>query len=195
MISICVIGWLKVTTIEVDLYIFATHQMSKCNGYCCSDSDEDEENMIEEHLVDSLPNSAINLLYYIEPHTIYHLQPHIYYIDDIYLYTRCENGYYRYNLEPIRYMRIPLRLKNSVMHEQDFDAVSLYQSTNERTVHQVVYAEVELLLTDERIRDDEYINVLRHNVYSTDGSIEYFASANNSDEEPFDEELDKLLFS
>ena len=60
--------------------------MSKCNGYCSSDSDE--ENMIEEHLVDSLPNSAINLLYYIEPHTIYHLQPHIYYIDDIYLYTR-----------------------------------------------------------------------------------------------------------
>ena len=166
--------------------------MSKCNGYCSSDSDE--ENMIEEHLVDSLPNSAINLLYYIEPHTIYHLQPYIYYIDDTYLYTKCENGYHCYDLEPIRYMRIPLRLKNSVMHEQDFDAVSLYQSTNERTVHQVVYAEVELLLTDERIRDEEYINALRHNVYSRDGSIEYFAS-DVSSEEPDDEELDKLLFS
>ena len=167
--------------------------MSKCNGYCCSDSDE--ENMIEEDLVDSLPNSAINLRYYIEPHTIYHLQPHIYYIDDTNLYTRCENGYHRYNLQPIRYMRIPLRLKNSVMHEQDFDAVSLYQSTNEQTVHQVVYAEVELLLTDERIRHVECINALRHNVYSTDGSIEYFMSDDDSNEEPFDEELDKLLFS
>ena len=166
--------------------------MSKCNGYCSTDSDD--ENMIEEHLVGSLPTTVINLLYYIEHHSIYHLQPYIYYIDDTYLYTKCKNGYYRYNLQHIRYLRIPLRLKNSVMHEQDFDAVSLYHSTNERTVHQVVYAEVELLLTDEQIRDEEYINALRHNVYSTDGSIKYFVSDDNS-EEPDDEELDKLLFS
>ena len=152
--------------------------MSKCNGYCCSDSDD--ENMIEGNRVDSLPTTAINLLYYIEPHTIYHLQPYIYYIDDTYLYTKCKNGYHRYNLEPIRYMRIPLRLKSD---------------KPQQTFHQVVYAEVELLLTDERIRDEEYINDLRINVYSTDGSIEYFMSTNNSDEEPFDEELDKLLFS
>ena len=149
--------------------------MSKCNGYCSTDSDE--ENMIEEHLVGSLPTTAINLRYYIEPHTIYHLQPYIYYIDGTYLYTRCENGYHRYDLEPIRYMRIPLRVKSDKPSER---------------VHHVVLAEVELLLTDERIRHEESINDLRINVYSTDGSIEFFMS-DDSDEEPDDEELDKLL--
>ena len=194
MTSICVIGWLKVITIEVDS-IFATHQMSKCNGYCSSDSDD--ENMIEEHLVDNLPNSAINLLYYIEPHTIYHLQPYIYYIDDTHLYTRCDTGkqYHRYDLEPIRYMRIPLRLRGNDMRPLDFDSIGLYPSNKQQRLLHIVLAEVELLLTDERIRDEECINALRHNVYSQDGSIEYFASANNSEEEPFDEELDKLLFS
>ena len=187
--------------------------MSKCNGYCSSDSDEEsmiEEDLVDslpnsvinllikEDLVDSLPNSAVNLLYYVESHAIYHLQPHIYYIDDTHLYTKRENGYHPFILEPNKYMRIPLILNSDDVYSSDVDAICLYCHFIEpQTDYRVVCAKVELLLTDERIRDVECINALRRNVYSQsqDGSIEYFASDDNSDEEPDDEELDKLLIS
>ena len=125
-------------------------------------------------------------VYYVESHAIYHLQPHIYYIDDTHLYTKRENGYHPFILEPNKYMRIPLELNSDDVYSSDVDAICLYCHFIEpQTDYRVVCAKVELLLTDERIRDEECINALRRNVYSQsqDGSIEYFVSDVSSDVE------------
>ena len=93
-----------------------------------AESDEEEDGM-NETLVDNLPEDAIELRYYVEGNTVCILRPKLYFIKDMWLYSRDDTQYHRYNLEPIRYMRIPLRLcdKSTVLAEIELLLDQAYQ--------------------------------------------------------------------
>ena len=124
--------------------------MGKDNGtYTSSD---DDENMLVEESVDSIPSTAIELKYYIDGTKYCYLNSKTYFLDGTVLYSKLDNGsYYSYDLQPIRYMRIPLRLSDK----------------------SIELAEIELLL-DTSKQDEKYINELQQYVYSKSGSRKYY---------------------
>lgn len=122
----------------------------KQDNDACNSSDDD--NMLEEDLVDTLPETAIELKYYVETTTIYTLYPNQYFLDGTTLYNKRDSKkYFAYDLQPIRYMRIPLRLEDK----------------------SIVLAEIELLL-DLSYQEEKYIDELQQFVYSVDGSRKYY---------------------
>ena len=124
--------------------------MNKCNEYNSTESDS-EDNSMDETVVDNLPDDSIELRYYVEANTINILRPHQYFVNDTCLYSRKQDQYVQYDLEPIKYMRIPLRLSDN----------------------SIVLAEIELLL-DLSYQEQKYIDQLMKHVYSKDGSKFYF---------------------
>ena len=138
--------------------IFGLKQMNKDNGtYTSSDEDED----IIQKPVD-LPSTAKNILFYIEHHTVYHFTPNTYYIDGKNLYVKSgymTDLYYRYDLEENAGLRLPLRLKNP-------------RST--------IFAEADILRTDERLFDEKYIEQL--DIYSRDGECRSYFTERTDDE-------------
>ena len=132
----------------------------KDNGACTS-SDEEDNMLGDEDLVDNLPTTAVELKYYVSNNSICILQNNLYYLDNTTLYTKFENNkYYAYDLQPIRYMRIPLRLSDK----------------------SIELAEIELLL-DLSNQDEKYINELQQHVYSVDGSRKYYDLQEDNDSE------------
>ena len=132
----------------------------KDNGACTS-SDEDDNMLGDEDLVDNLPTTAVEMKYYVSNNSICILQNNLYYLDNTTLYTKFENNkYYAYDLQPIRYMRIPLRLSDK----------------------SIELAEIELLL-DLSNQDEKYINELQQHVYSVDGSRKYYDLQEDNDSE------------
>ena len=124
----------------------------KNNGTCDSSSDDDDNNMLDEDLVDDLPTTAVELKYYVDGTKYCYLPNDLYFLDNTTLYCKFDNGkYYRYDLQPIRYMRIPLRLSDK----------------------SIELAEIELLL-DLSMQDEKYINELQEHVYSKSGSRRYY---------------------
>ena len=132
----------------------------KDNGTYTSSSDEDEDTI--QKPVD-LPSTAKNILFYIEHHTVYHFTPNMYYIDGKNLYVKSgymTDLYYRYDLEENAGLRLPLRLKNP-------------RST--------IFAEADILRTDERLFDEKYLETL--DIYSRDGdSYSYFTERTDDNE-------------
>ena len=155
--------------------------MNKCNEYNSTESDS-EDNSMDETVVDNLPDNSIELRYYVEANTINILRPHQYFVNDTCLYSRKQDQYVQYYLEPIKYMRIPLRLSDN----------------------SIVLAEIELLL-DLLYQEQKYIDQLMKHVYSKDGSKFYCTTTDDrlcrselthepSDEydEPSDDEATRL---
>lgn len=139
--------------------------MNKCNEYNSTESDS-EDNSMDETVVDNLPDDSIELRYYVEANTINILRPHQYFVNDTCLYSRKQDQYVQYDLEPIKYMRIPLRLSDN----------------------NIVLAEIELLL-DLSYQEQKYIDQLMKHVYSKDGSKFYFT---RTDELSDDDEAIRL---
>ena len=139
--------------------------MNKCNEYNSTESDS-EDNSMDETVVDNLPDNSIELRYYVEANTINILRPHQYFVNDTCLYSRKQDQYVQYDLEPIKYMRIPLRLSDN----------------------SIVLAEIELLL-DLSYQEQKYIDQLMKHVYSKDGSKFYFTRI---DELSDDDEVTRL---
>ena len=110
---------------------------------------------MDETVVKAFPDNAIELRYYVESNTIYILQLHQYFINDTCLYSRKQDQYVQFDLEPIKYMRIPLRLSDN----------------------SIVLAEIELLL-DSSYQEQKYIDELMKHVYSKDGSKFYYTRTN-----------------
>lgn len=124
-------------------------------------SSDDDDNLIEEDLVDTLPETAIKLKYYVENHTICTLYPNQYFLDNTTIYSKRDNGkYFAYDLQPIRCMRIPLRLEDN----------------------SIELAEIELLL-DLSYQEEKYINELQQYVYSVDGSHAFYDNETYDDDE------------
>ena len=98
-----------------------------------------------------LPNDSMELRYYVEHHTINVLTPNQYFINDMCLYSRYQDRYIGYDLEPIRYQRIPLRLDDNT----------------------IVLAEIELVLNPS-YQEQKYIDELMKKVRKKEGARMYF---------------------
>ena len=135
----------------------------------CNSTETDIDNGMNEILVDNLPDDVIELRYYVEGNTIHIIQPHRYFIKDMCLYSRYGTQYYRYDLEPIRYMRIPLRLSDN----------------------SIELAEIELLL-DTNYQEQKYIDQLMPYVYTRDDSRMYFDKTDETTDYEDDDDTRRL---